>query len=195
MVFRSERALLKALRRQDPRALEAAIIEYGGYVMAVALHTLGSSGSRQDAEEVASDVFVVLWERAALLAPDSRLKAWLAVVARNASIKVLRSLTREPRLDGQAVIEACAMDADDSQEAQVTSYGAEPSALSEALGTLDADDRDLLNRRYGEEQSIEDIAQATGLSKPAVKSRLYRRRKALRDRLRPNDAKGSQASS
>ncbi|MDR0347036.1 MAG: sigma-70 family RNA polymerase sigma factor, partial [Coriobacteriales bacterium] len=161
MAFRNQQVLLKALRRRDVHALEAVIDEYGGYVMAVALHTLGSLGNRQDAEEIVSDVFVALWKNAAKLAPDSNLKPWLAVVARNTSLKRLRTLKPVQSFDAQtdevlatlAVLQSASYDepgASDETDEQMT------DVLFEGLSSID---RELLQRHYGEEQSISDIAQ------------------------------------
>jgi RNA polymerase sigma-70 factor (ECF subfamily) len=183
MGFRNQRVLLKALRRQDLHALEEAIEQYGGYVMAVALHTLGSGGSHQDAEEVSSDVFVALWKNAAKLAPDSNLKPWLAVVTRNTSLKRLRSLKPILSLEEYRALAAVADEsAEDPGRTRHTDLADEPeeSALSHILDGLSATDRDLLRRYYCDEQSVDAIAEETGLSRPAVKSRLYRSRKTLR---------------
>jgi RNA polymerase sigma-70 factor (ECF subfamily) len=196
MVSHDQRPLLKALRRQDPRALEAAIEQYGGYVMAVALRTLGGSGSRQDAEEIVSDVFVALWKHAVRLEPDSNLKPWLAVVARNTSLKFLRSFKPTQSLDermleeaGEAAAAALVEEAAGAKDAGAWNAqeglgdSLQGQALGSALKGLSATDRELLRRRYGDEQSVDAIAQETGLSQPAVKSRLYRSRKALRSQL------------
>jgi RNA polymerase sigma-70 factor (ECF subfamily) len=186
MKFRDQHALLKALRRQDLRALEAVIEQYGGYVTAVALHTLGDSGSRQDAEEVVSDVFVALWKNAAKLAPESNLKPWLAVVARNTSLKRLRSLKLVLSLEEHQALAAVADENGENPEtAGHSGITDEPekSTMDQVLDGLSATDRDLLCRRYCDEQSVDAIAEETGLSQPAVKSRLYRGRKTLRSRL------------
>ncbi|MDR1185373.1 MAG: sigma-70 family RNA polymerase sigma factor [Coriobacteriales bacterium] len=183
MGFRDQRTVLKALRRQDLRALDAAIEQYGGYVMAVALHTLGSGGSRQDAEEITADVFIALWRNAAKLASGSNLKPWLAVVARNTSLKRLRSLSPTLSLEEHGALAAVANENEESPEYAKTADGPEESAMEQALDGLSATDRDLLCRHYCDEQSIDAIAEETGLSQPAVKSRLYRSRKALRSRL------------
>ncbi|MDR1422879.1 MAG: hypothetical protein LBI64_08480, partial [Coriobacteriales bacterium] len=89
----SDRRLLKALRKGDRQALERAIDEYGGYVAAVVRHTLDDARGQlrsEDCEELVSDVFVALWRTAPRLRADSRLKPWLAVVARNQALNWAR---------------------------------------------------------------------------------------------------------
>ena len=75
--------LLASLQAQDPKGLEEAIRRYSPYVAGVLRKTLGAFGTREDLEELASDVFVALWQSAQKLRPHSDLKLWLGVVARN----------------------------------------------------------------------------------------------------------------
>lgn len=91
--------LLASLQAQDPKGLEEAIRRYSPYVAGVLRKTLGAFGTREDLEEMASDVFVALWQSAQKLRPHSDLKLWLGVVARNRAFKHLRSLKLELPLD------------------------------------------------------------------------------------------------
>lgn len=91
--------LLASLQAQDPKGLEEAIRRYSPYVAGVLRKTLGAFGTREDLEELASDVFVALWQSAQKLRPHSDLKLWLGVVARNRAFKHLRSLKLELPLD------------------------------------------------------------------------------------------------
>ena len=57
-----DQKILRGLKRQDSAALEAAIRRYSGYVAAVIGNQLGSFAAGEDIEELASDVFVALWQ-------------------------------------------------------------------------------------------------------------------------------------
>jgi len=177
MKFSDQRALVKALRRQDLRALEVAIDLYGGYVMAVARYTLGSIGTREDAEEVVSDVFVTLWRKSSSLNPDSNLKPWLAVVARNTSLDRRRSFVPTQEFNEQTT------SVSDAKTAAAFTDTAQNQVIDLALETLEPINSELLKRRYFEEQDIATIAKDTSLSESAVRSRLYRGRHNLRDKL------------
>lgn len=85
--MRGDYELLLRLRDKDQSALALAIRQYSKYVAAVVKKTLGPMGTPQDLEELTSDAFAALWENAEKLRDDSDLKYWLAVVARNASIR------------------------------------------------------------------------------------------------------------
>ncbi|MDR2197733.1 MAG: sigma-70 family RNA polymerase sigma factor [Coriobacteriales bacterium] len=199
MRFDDERKLLKGLQKREPRALEAAIARYGGYVMAVALRTLGTAGSRQDAEELASDTFTVLWTVASRLRRDSRLKPWLAVVTRNAALKRLRSLRPELAVGdmenlerehfGTAADRAHPGTVADREHPGTVADRAHlemadgPDGSPSAFETLPHMERELLERHYLDGESLRDLAAAAETTVPAVKSRLYRSRKILRRHL------------
>ena len=86
-----DRKLLAALQAQNPQGLEDAIHRYSPYVAGVIRRVLGQLGTREDLEELSSDVFVALLKSAGTLREDSNLKLWLGVVARNRALKHLRS--------------------------------------------------------------------------------------------------------
>ena len=80
--------LLERVKANDQSAMTDLFDRYGGLVYSVALRVLNDSGQ---AEDLMQDVFFQLWKK-----PDSfvqgrgSLGAWLAVVARNRAVDVLR---------------------------------------------------------------------------------------------------------
>jgi RNA polymerase sigma-70 factor (ECF subfamily) len=175
-----EKELLDGLRCGEMGALEAAIEEYSGYVAAVVRHTLSPTPRNEDVEELVSDVFLSLWQHAARLAPNSRLKPWLAVVARNSALNWARNRSRRPleASHDQAVGPAAA-----SQPDPLDSL-AKNGLIMEALGALDDENRRLVVSHYLEDRSISEIARMTSYSEPAVKSRLFRSRSTIRRHLK-----------
>ena len=85
-----EQEALQKLRRGDQLALEALMDRYSGYVTAILCNLARGSLAVEDIEELASDVFVKLWNSAAALDPERPLKPWLAQVARNTLFSRLR---------------------------------------------------------------------------------------------------------
>ena len=82
--------LIRSLKRGQRGALDRAIACYSGYAAAVARSVLGNAATREDLEEIVSDVFVALWRTAERLDEDKPLKGYLAAIARNASVDRLR---------------------------------------------------------------------------------------------------------
>jgi RNA polymerase sigma-70 factor (ECF subfamily) len=179
--------LLRRLRQGDEAALDSLIDHYSGYVAAVIRHTMRWSMPNEDVEELVSDVFFTLWEKAVILKPGSRLKPWLAVVARNKALNLVRARRSEPKLTSMAdnaTLED-GLPATQLAEANVNVLEtiARNQLVLEALNRLDDESRNLMVSHYLDDRSIRDIALTTGFSESAVKSRLFRSRAVIRKYL------------
>ena len=60
-----DRQLLRQLQKKSRGALEAAIAQYGAYVLAIIRNRSRGVLTPEDHEEIASDVFFALWNGAA----------------------------------------------------------------------------------------------------------------------------------
>ena len=85
-----DQALIRALQAGERAALRRTMEVYAGYTSAVLGNTLRGQASREDLEELLSDVFLSLWRSREGLDPDKSLKSWLAAVARNRAVDFLR---------------------------------------------------------------------------------------------------------
>lgn len=168
-----DRLLLEKLRRRDQQGLEEAISRYGGYVAAVVRRTLGPFGAEQDGEELVSDVFVTLWQKAESLRDDSSLKNWLGVVARNGALKRLGRIRLEEPLEDNL----CFSRTDPAEEAE------QRVLVRRAVNSLGRVDREILIRHYFWYETVEQIARETGMNPSTVKTRLRRGREKLRKKL------------
>lgn len=165
--------LLAKLREQNQQGLEDAIHQYGGYISAVVRKTLGPFGVEQDAEEIVSDVFVTLWQKAGELRDDSSLRSWLAVVARNAALKRLGRTRLEEPLEENL----CFDWVDPAQEAE------QRMLVRRAVNSLGRKDREIFLRHYFWYQSVSQISREMGMNESTVKTRLRRGREKLRKKL------------
>ena len=84
-----EAEALERLGKKDEAALVWLIERYAPYVNTVIYNIIGTVVSPCDVEEVASDVFLVLWQNAAAV-QEGKLKAYLGAVARNKAREKLR---------------------------------------------------------------------------------------------------------
>jgi RNA polymerase sigma-70 factor (ECF subfamily) len=149
-------------------------------VRGLCLHLLGS---REDAEDATSEVFLRM--RAALGRYDRSvpLGAWLASIATNLCIDRLRRRGREGRLF--------------EPEPQPEPSGSEPSplvelmaeeqraALGQAIAGLPERYRVPLTLRYYGEMSYDEIAARLGLTREQVAINLFRAKQRLRQALAP----------
>jgi RNA polymerase sigma-70 factor, ECF subfamily len=128
------------------------------------------TGQAAVAEELTQDVFLRLLRAMDGYEARGRDVAWVFRVARNVAIDYRRRDSRRPHL----------VDADPD------AYGrpAADFSLQDALARLDETDRDLFLLRELAGLTYDELAQETGLTTAAVRSRLYRARMALRAALR-----------
>lgn len=182
-------SLLEGLRHETPEATEHLVERYADRVYRLALRI---TGSREDAEEVTQDALWTAARKIQSFKGDSAFGSWLYRIAANAAYMKLRSRrsrAREIALDD--VLPALAdngahfepMD-DWSPRVDEQALNAELRGILEtAIDDLPADYRTALVLHDVEGLSNPDIAEALGLSLPAVKSRVHRSRLFLRKRL------------
>jgi RNA polymerase sigma-70 factor (ECF subfamily) len=92
-----EAALLARIHAGDESAMAELYDRYSGIVYGVALRVLGSTAS---AEDLLQEVFLQLWRNPrAFDAERGRLAPWLAVIARNRAIDMLRRRPVEEDID------------------------------------------------------------------------------------------------
>src|SRR5471030_2330020 len=94
---KNERALIARIRAGDESAMSDLYDRYSGIVYGVALRVLGNTMA---AEDVVQEVFLQLWRNPqAFDANRGRLAPWLAVIARNRAIDLLRKRPMEDDID------------------------------------------------------------------------------------------------
>lgn len=169
-----ERLLLNKLKAGEPQALEELIDRYARYVSAVAWGILKRSMSHEDAEEVASDVFLAAWRQANEL-EQGKVKAWLGAVARNKAKNKLRELSRTLPLEEDA------LELPDPDDLTSRLEREERDRLVRAaVGSLSRQDREIFLRRYFYFQSARQISEDCGLNEATVRTRLHRGREKLK---------------
>lgn len=156
-------ALVERVRRGDADAFAQLYDRHAALVFGVARRMLGNA---TQAEDVAQSVFLQIWSRPASF-QGGNFSAWVATVARNASIDVLRSAavrTREPEmpLDLPSNI-----DLDDEVFGRVRA-----AAVGEALRALPPDQREAIERAYFDGLSYREVAEKLGAPLGTIKSRI-----------------------
>ncbi|MBC7354194.1 MAG: sigma-70 family RNA polymerase sigma factor [Thermogutta sp.] len=129
----------------------------------------------QEAEEIVQDVSVVLWRRFEDFRPEEDFFRWACGIARNEVLKHRERLTRSARLFSPEFLEQIANHA----VHVVETVDERREALRQCLQELQPHHRELLNQRYFQQMSTEQIAQLRGKSVEAVRRMLHRIRMAV----------------
>src|SRR5882724_10941588 len=94
---KDDTALIARLRGGDENAMADLYDRYSGIVYGVALRVLGDTSA---AEDLLQEVFLQLWRNPQTFDADrGRLAPWLAVIARNRAIDLLRKRPMEDDID------------------------------------------------------------------------------------------------
>jgi RNA polymerase sigma-70 factor (ECF subfamily) len=143
-------------------------------------YALARTGDRTAAEEIAQEVFVAavgtlqrLRERS-----EAGIEGWFVAIARNKLADRARRRARDERLPAPLDAEATAADAADVATANLA-----VAELRAAMEELTEEQRDVLVRRFVLDQSLDQVASATGRGVGAIKAMQHRALAALAKRL------------
>ncbi|MCW5939026.1 MAG: sigma-70 family RNA polymerase sigma factor [Fimbriimonadaceae bacterium] len=163
----AERRWLNALAKGDTEALGGIYELYGEKIYR---YTFRMLGNRSDAEDATAETFLRVLRRSAELRADGAFRTWLFRIARNLCIDRMRQhkLIELPS-------DAHYTGTEERTTLRIT--------VHEALNQLPIEYRDPLVLCDLEDVSAKEAAEILKISVPALKSRLYRGRRALRDRL------------
>jgi RNA polymerase sigma-70 factor, ECF subfamily len=181
--------LVEALRREEPDAAERLVERYGDRVYRLAMRI---TGLREDAEEAAQDALWTVARKVNMFKGESAFGSWIYRITANAAYQKLRTRRQKsaeialddvlPSLDGDGR-HFEPMDDWSSRVDENAVQGELRDVLQRAIDGLPADYRTALVLHDVEGLSNPDIAEALGISLPAVKSRVHRSRLFVRKQL------------
>lgn len=179
------------VRDGDAVAFEELVSRYQGRLLTV-LENLVSN--REQAEDLAQDVFLRVFRARATYEPGAKFSTWLFTIANNVASNARRSKARrkEVGVPGASPQDSSPMSLDQMARAKSSLMPTRSLDKSEqadvvrmAMEALNERQRMALLLAKFEEMSYEDIGKAMGLTVQAVKSLLSRARANLREILAP----------
>ena len=166
--------LLERIRRGDEQAMAALYDRYSKIVYSVALRVLRDAAS---AEDVLQDVFLGIWRRPeSFVSARGSLGGWLAVVARNRSIDMLRR--KRPSEQVEEVYLASSFNLADEAERNTMMEKARAVILR-----LPPEQRKTLEMAFFDGLTHSEIAEITGDPLGTVKTRIRTALLSLRKEL------------
>ena len=176
--------LLQAARGGDTEALEALLRRYQPQI-----YRFGMKMCRdpEDAQDILQETLFAAARTLHGFRGGSSVSTWLYTIARSFCIKKRRRSVFAPEvvsLESEAPLAQSAPDKARDPERTLADREV-ADALESAIASLEPEYREVLVLRDVEGLSAAEVAEVTGLSVAAVKSRLHRARMAVRDRLSP----------
>ncbi len=179
MKYQEDNHYIDRVLSGDVAAYSLLVAKHKNLVFSIALKILNN---REDAEEIAQDCFLKVFQALKTFERKSKFSTWLYRIVYNAAI----SKTRKKKLDlvpmDNYVIHNYS---EDEVSTGVGEMDPEEQKVmvERAMERLTDDENLLITLFYKGDNSIEDISNITGLSMSNVKVRLHRIRKKLHDEL------------
>jgi len=178
-----DRDLVARSRAGDHAAYSQLMAYYQGPILNFVFRLVGS---REEAEDIAQDVFVRAYHKLGTFAfrtSRDRFATWLYQLARNAALDVLRRRQRRPTqsIDEFPLLAPVSF----TNPASDAGEKDRDLAIAAAIAQLPEDQRTALVLSVYDGQSYADIAAIMNTSVKSVESRIYRARQFLHQRLKP----------
>jgi RNA polymerase sigma-70 factor (ECF subfamily) len=189
-----ERRLVRRLKERDEAAFRQMVRQYQDKVFNLVFRMLGN---REEAEDLAQEVFVTVFKSIDSFRGESKFSTWLYRIAANQCKNRYKYLARR-QVHAQRpldeVTERAAAGRDGGPAMQLQAHISQPDkvlegrqmeqAIQREIAALEEDQRLLVVLRDIQGLSYQEIGTITGLPEGTVKSRLHRARMALKDRLK-----------
>jgi len=190
--FETDQQLVQRAQRGDLRAFDLLVLKYQGRIAALVSRYVSDAG---EAEDVTQEAFIKAYRALGKFRGDSAFYTWLYRIAANAAKNHLVAKGRRPGAD--ATIE----DAEGFDEGGLLSEIASPEALAmgselaevveSALNALPDELKAALMLREFDGLSYDDIADVLGCPVGTVRSRIFRAREAIDQRVKEQISGGS----
>ena len=188
----TDKQLVQRAQRGDLRAFDLLVLKYQGRIAALISRYVSDAG---EVEDVTQEAFIRAFRALGKFRGDSAFYTWLYRIAANAAKNHLVAKGRRPGAD--ATIE----DAEGFDEGGLLSESASPEALAmgeelaevveSALNELPDELKAALMLREFDGLSYDDIADVLGCPVGTVRSRIFRAREAIDQRVKGQISGGS----
>ena len=172
--------IISRVLRGEQGAYADLVNRYQGYVFTLVLRMIKS---REDAEEVAQDVFVKAYRSLANFRGESKFSTWLYTITNTTCITFLRKKKLEVHsLDNEKVFEV-ADSRDSGFRPNIIEQKSRVSMVNRAIAMLNPDDAEIITLFYKAEQSLDEIARILKIEVNTAKVRLHRARGRLKEKM------------
>ena len=176
----TDNEIISRVLQGDQQAYAGIVNRYQNFVFTI---TMRYTDNREDAEEIAQDVFIKAYRSLADFRGASKFSTWLYTIVTTSCITFLRKKKLDTHsLDNEKVFELA--DSQDSGfKANQVEQKSKVAMVNEAIKMLSPDDAKLITLFYKGEQSLDEIGTIIGADPNTVKVKLHRARARLKDKM------------
>lgn len=176
----NDREIISTVLRGNKQAYAELVKRYQNFVFTICLRYVSS---REDAEEIAQDIFVKAYRCLSDFRGDSKFSTWLYTIVNTSCITFLRKKRLQTHsLDDEKVF-AMADNMDGGMRANQVEQKSRIAMVNEAIQLLSADDAKIITLFYKGEQSLDEIGTILGMEPNTIKVKLHRARVRLKDKM------------
>lgn len=154
---------IREMNRGNTDALKEVYEEYVSYIYTIVRRLLQN---REEAEDITSDFFIRLWEKAGVYKPGNGHRGWMATIARNLAIDYIRKHKREELADFSEVQSTednrqgvrVGLMAEAAKDVSVEDLVLSNISIQEALTGLKEAERQIIHMKIMGELTFQEIA-------------------------------------
>ena len=181
----SDIEIISAVLNGNQEAYAQIVERHKAFVFTLVLRYIKN---REDAEEVAQDVFIKAYRALADFKGASKFSTWLYTIITTTCISFLRKKKPDIHsLDNENVFETID-NKDSGMSANQVEQKSRVAMVNNAIALLSPDDAEIVTLFYKGEQTLEEIAQVLGVEANTVKVRLHRARTRLKEKMQKHFA-------
>jgi len=174
-MYQSDNFYIEKVRKKETTAYSFLVDKHKDMVFSIALRILRS---REDAEELAQDVFVKAYQSLDTFKGDSKFSTWLYRIVYNAAISKTRKKKIETVDLDYNLVDNYSTD-EIKEDINRLEYEEQKHIVHKVLESLNPEDSMMVSLFYFNENSTEEISDVMGLTQSNVKVKLHRLRKRL----------------
>ena len=177
----SDTEIISRVLGGETNAFAELVKRYQNYVFTLALRF---THHREDAEEVAQDIFVKAYRSLADFRGTAKFSTWLYTIVYTTSVTFLRKKKLSTTsIDDEGTFLQLE-NQNSSFQANLIEQKSKNASLNEAINMLSADDAQIITLFYKAEQSLEEIGKILRMEPNTIKVRLHRARTRLKEKLK-----------
>jgi RNA polymerase sigma-70 factor (ECF subfamily) len=178
--FLSDTDIINLVLKGNKQAYEVIVRRYQSYVLTLVMRQVKG---REDAEEVAQDIFVKAFRGLADFKGNSKFSTWLYVIANTTCISFLRKKKWDIQSLDEGHVKETLEDRNGAVQVHDIELKSRAAMINKAIDLLSPDDAQIVTLFYKLEQSLEEIAIILGVEANTAKVRLFRARLRLKEKM------------